>query len=60
MTQRPKKTSKPAAALPADYAPLLADIKARVQTARIKAGAGFIMSRRESATRRDRFSENVC
>ncbi len=38
MTQRPKKTSKPAAALPADYAPLLADIKARVQTARIKAG----------------------
>ena len=38
MPKRPSKTSKPSAALPADYAPLLADIKARVQAARIKAG----------------------
>jgi hypothetical protein len=38
MSQRPAKASQPAAALPADYAPLLADIKARVQSARIKAG----------------------
>ena len=32
------KSSKSAAALPADYAPLLAEIKMRVQTARVKAG----------------------
>ena len=38
MSQRPAKPVKSAAALPADYAPLLADIKARVQSARIKAG----------------------
>ena len=38
MSKRPSKTAKPAAALPTDYAPLLADIKARVQVARIKAG----------------------
>ena len=38
MTKRIPKTSKAAAALPADYAPLLADIKARVQVARIRAG----------------------
>ncbi len=38
MTKRVPKSSKAAAALPADYAPLLADIKARVQSARIKAG----------------------
>lgn len=38
MTKRLSKSSKPAATLPADYAPLLADIKARVQSARIKAG----------------------
>jgi predicted nuclease of restriction endonuclease-like (RecB) superfamily len=38
MSRRPSKPSKPTAALPADYAPLLADIKARVQVARIKAG----------------------
>jgi predicted nuclease of restriction endonuclease-like (RecB) superfamily len=38
MKKRPAKPAKPAAALPSDYAPLLADIKARVQTARIKAG----------------------
>ena len=38
MTKRPKKSFEVVAALPADYAPLLADIKARVQAARIKAG----------------------
>jgi predicted nuclease of restriction endonuclease-like (RecB) superfamily len=38
MSKRVANKSKSAAALPPDYAPLLADIKARVQTARIKAG----------------------
>jgi len=38
MPKRPSKSTRPVAALPADYAPLLADIKARVQAARIKAG----------------------
>ena len=38
MSQRLAKSSKSTAALPADYAPLLADIKARVQSARVKAG----------------------
>jgi predicted nuclease of restriction endonuclease-like (RecB) superfamily len=38
MSKRLSKATKPAAALPSDYAPLLADIKARVQAARIKAG----------------------
>ena len=38
MTKRLVKVSKSTVALPADYAPLLADIKARVQSARIKAG----------------------
>ena len=38
MSQRPAKPANSAAALPADYAPLLADIKARVQSARLKAG----------------------
>jgi predicted nuclease of restriction endonuclease-like (RecB) superfamily len=38
LTKPVPKPSKPVAALPADYAPLLADIKARVQAARIKAG----------------------
>jgi predicted nuclease of restriction endonuclease-like (RecB) superfamily len=38
MTKRLAKSSKYVAALPADYAPLLAEIKARVQAARIKAG----------------------
>ncbi len=38
MPKRPAKSSKIAAALPPDYAPMLADIKARVRTARIKAG----------------------
>ncbi|MFA6286775.1 MAG: PDDEXK nuclease domain-containing protein [Opitutaceae bacterium] len=38
MIKRLSKSSKSVAALPADYAPLLADIKARVQAARIKAG----------------------
>lgn len=39
MSKRPAKPAKSAvAALPPDYAPLLADIKARVQSARIKAG----------------------
>ena len=32
------KPAKSTAGLPPDYAPLLADIKARVQSARIKAG----------------------
>ena len=38
MTKRPVKPSKSPASLPVDYGPLLADIKARVQSARIKAG----------------------
>jgi hypothetical protein len=38
MSRRLAKDSKSTAALPADYAPLLADIKARVQAARVKAG----------------------
>lgn len=38
MNKRPAKPVKSTAALPADYAGLLADIKARVQSARIKAG----------------------
>ncbi|MFA5265873.1 MAG: DUF1016 N-terminal domain-containing protein, partial [Opitutaceae bacterium] len=38
MTKRLQKSSKAAAVLPTDYAPLLAEIKARVQAARIKAG----------------------
>jgi hypothetical protein len=32
------KPAKASAVLPPDYAPLLADIKARVQSARVKAG----------------------
>jgi len=35
MTKRPAKSSNAVAALPADYALLMADIKARVQAARI-------------------------
>jgi predicted nuclease of restriction endonuclease-like (RecB) superfamily len=38
MKDRSPNSSKAAAALPVDYAPLLADIKARVQVARIRAG----------------------
>ncbi len=38
MPKPTSKFSKSVAALPADYGPLLADIKARVQTARVKAG----------------------
>ncbi len=38
MRKPPAKPVKFTAALPADYAPLLADIKARVQSARVKAG----------------------
>jgi predicted nuclease of restriction endonuclease-like (RecB) superfamily len=38
MSKGIRKPVKSTAALPADYAPLLADIKARVQAARIKAG----------------------
>ncbi len=38
MTKRLSKSSKSVAVLPTDYAPLLAEIKARVQSARIKAG----------------------
>jgi predicted nuclease of restriction endonuclease-like (RecB) superfamily len=38
MSQRQAKPAKSTAPLPTDYAPLLADIKARVQSARIKAG----------------------
>jgi predicted nuclease of restriction endonuclease-like (RecB) superfamily len=38
MTKRLPKSSKSVAVLPTDYAPLLAEIKARVQSARIKAG----------------------
>lgn len=37
MSKRLSKTTKSAAALPADYAPLLADIKARVQAAQLRA-----------------------
>lgn len=37
MTKRITKAAKAEAALPADYAPLLAEIKARVQVARVKA-----------------------
>jgi predicted nuclease of restriction endonuclease-like (RecB) superfamily len=38
MADRAFKSSNASAALPADYGPLLADIKARVQSARIRAG----------------------
>lgn len=38
MTKRITKAAKSEAALPADYAPLLAETKARVQVARVKAG----------------------
>ena len=38
MSKQPAKPAKSTAALPTDYAPLLADIKARVHSARIKAG----------------------
>ena len=38
MSQRHVKPANSTAAQPADYAPLLADIKARVQAARLKAG----------------------
>lgn len=38
MPKRNPKAVNPVATLPADYAPLLAEIKARVQTARVKAG----------------------
>ncbi len=38
MTKRLPKSSKPAATLPADYARLLAEIRWRVQSARIRAG----------------------
>jgi predicted nuclease of restriction endonuclease-like (RecB) superfamily len=38
MTKHLPKSSKPVPSLPADYAPLLAEIKTRVQSARIKAG----------------------
>ena len=38
MTKRPSKSSERVAALPDGYGPLLAKIKARVQTARVKAG----------------------
>jgi hypothetical protein len=38
MTKRLSKSFKPVAVLPADYAPLLAEIKARVPSAWIKAG----------------------
>src|SRR6187402_1877188 len=37
MTKRSSKPAKPVVALPTDYAPLLAEIKARVQAARTKA-----------------------
>ena len=37
MTKRAAKSTKAVVALPADYAPLLAEIKARVQAARVKA-----------------------
>ena len=38
MPKRITKPAKPESALPPDYAPLLEDIKARVQAARVKAG----------------------
>jgi hypothetical protein len=38
MNKRLNPSSKPTLSLPPDYAPLRADIKARVQAARIKAG----------------------
>lgn len=38
MAKRVPKSSKATVALPADYAPLLAEIKARVHSARIRAG----------------------
>jgi predicted nuclease of restriction endonuclease-like (RecB) superfamily len=38
MSQRPAKPAMSTSVLPPDYAPLLADIKARVETARVKAG----------------------
>jgi predicted nuclease of restriction endonuclease-like (RecB) superfamily len=38
MSKGIRKPAKSTAAMPADYAPLLAEIKARVQSARIKAG----------------------
>ncbi len=38
MPKPTSKSSKSVTGLPADYAPLLAEIKARVQTARVKAG----------------------
>lgn len=38
MTKRGPRSSKVATELPADYLPLLAEIKVRVQSARIKAG----------------------
>ena len=41
MTKRLSKPPQPAAALPADYAPLLAEIKARVQSARFRAWTGI-------------------
>jgi len=53
MTKRPAKLSKAVAAPPADYAPLLANIKARVQAAWIKAG---LAANRELL---DRFSSIV-
>jgi len=42
MAKRVSKSLKPAAALPADYAPLLAEIKSRVQTARLMAGLACV------------------
>jgi hypothetical protein len=38
MSKRPTKPAKSTELLPTDYAPLLAEIKARVQATRIKAG----------------------
>jgi len=38
MPSRPRKSSKLATVLPPDYTPLLAEIKARVQSARIQSG----------------------
>lgn len=38
MPSRPRKSSKLASVLPPDYTPLLAEIKARVQSARIQSG----------------------
>ena len=37
MSKLPAKSAKSSATLPADYAPLLADIKARVQSAQLRA-----------------------